>query len=113
VKNLPIILVAFSGMFTFAFGMACLMPLATADAEKQAQRKPGKYEWGYHLLDTLAMIAHCLPVFSLMRLINELPGMIIEAREKWRQDATVRGCFYAFVISLACCMASICWMTWD
>jgi hypothetical protein len=49
------------------------------------------------------------PDFLLFRTLPEIPSAYAAAREKWRQDSTVRTCFCAFCISLSG-MVTACWM---
>jgi hypothetical protein len=93
-----IVIIAFSGIFTFAFGMAALMPLLAA--REEAQRKMDGRDWTFAGLDLLLVLLDQLPFFSLARAIPALPADIAAMRRKWREEPSIRGCFIAFLISL-------------
>ena len=92
------ILLSFSGVFTFAFGLAWLLPLVTAGQE---QRTVSKGEVVTTLLDIALLLLDYIPVFWIFRAIPEAPSAYRAARLEWNNNASLRISFWLSAISLA------------
>ena len=97
-NNTMTVILAFGGIFTFAFGMAWFLPLSAARSE-QAE-PPSKGDWIFGGADLILILLDCFPLFWLFRAIPEIPSTYTAARDKWRKEPSIRGCFYAWLISL-------------
>lgn len=95
----------FAGLFTFAFGMAWAMPLFAARTE-QAQ-PASKSDWTFAGWDLILILLDCVPIFWLFRAVPEIPSTYTAARDKWRSESSIRGCFYAWLVSLTVTVVAI------
>lgn len=102
------IILAFSGIFTFAFGMAWLFPLVAAHSKHP--KPPTRSDWLFGGMDLVLCLMDCIPVFWLIRAIPEAPSAYAEARRKWREEKSIRLCFYLFIISAATTVLTAWWM---
>jgi hypothetical protein len=93
----------FTGIFTFAFGMAWLMPLAVTSVE-QRKKQPARSDTLLAVLDLVLMITEFIPVFWLFRAIPAAPSTYRAVRTKWAAEKSIRFFFYAF---LACAVATV------
>lgn len=93
-----IVVLSFGGIFTFAFGMAWFLPLFAARTEEA--EPPTKKDWVFGGADLILLLLDCFAIFWHFRAIPEIPSTYTAARNKWRQEPGVRGCFYAWLISL-------------
>ena len=92
------ILLSFSGVLTFAFGLAWLLPLVTAGQE---QRTASKGEVVTTLLDVVMLLFDYIPVFWIFRAVPASPLAYRAARLEWKNNSSLRISFSLSAISLA------------
>lgn len=92
-------IIAFCGMFTFAFGMAWILPLFTAHANITKDRSDTDIV--FPLLDVLLMTMDCIPLFWLVRIKPLSCEWREAARQVWSEEPSVRNCFYGFLVSVS------------
>jgi hypothetical protein len=96
-EELRTVILSFGGIFTFAFGLAWILPLATA-GRKEAKLK--RDDAAFALLDLLLMAFDCIPFFWLFRAIPETPSAYRAARQAWRSQPTIRSMFWLSAAAL-------------
>ncbi len=96
-EEIRIIILCFSGIFTFAFGLAWILPLFAAG---QHDTKPSKDDFTTSILDLILILLDCIPVFWLFRAIPEAPSAYRAARETWRKEPSIRVMFWLSGASL-------------
>ena len=98
----------FSGIFSFAFGMAWSLPLMAAHSEQKSVSCNGnKRDVVFGGLDFLLVIFDCIPLFWLFRAISETPSAYKAVRDKWKSEASIRWSFKAFLVCIALFASSI------
>lgn len=93
-------LAAFHAILLVAFAAAFMIPLASAGTEERAER--GRSLRSRHvffdvfgpLLDLVLPLVDSIPVFWLLRVIADTPDDVRAARQRWREEPTVRLCFW-------------------
>jgi hypothetical protein len=79
-----------SGLLTFAFGLAWIIPMLQAGDHG---RPADASDIPFGLLDLLLVLLDFLPLFGLLRALPRLPAAHAAAREVWRSDPAVRRFF--------------------
>ena len=99
-------LLAFHAVFAFAFTLAFALPLAIAGAEERAERA-ARMRKPESILDTIGplvdiwlLLEDSIPVFWLCRVIRDAPGDARAARKKWKEESSIRLCFWISLILL-------------
>jgi len=90
-EELLIVILFFSGVLTFAFGLAWMIPLFTSMHKNESATS---VDAAMTILDLILMLFDCIPFFWIIRAIPEAPSAYRSARETWRQNATVRSMFW-------------------
>lgn len=96
-ETLRIVILAYSGVFTFAFGLGWIIPLASAHAEVEQEKKP--YDGLFFAADLILFLLDCIPFFWIFRVLPRVPDGYRALKEKWGEEASIRRCFYLFVFS--------------
>lgn len=96
-EELRIVILCLGVIFTFAFGLAWILPLTTAG---QKEAKPTKVDAAFSLVDLLLVFLDCFPLFWLFRAVPETPSAYRAAREAWRSQSSIRVMFWLSVIAL-------------
>ena len=104
-QTLPLIIFIHAAIFTFAFGLAWFLPLFAVQKDHDDRPKRER-DWVIAWADVFLIIMDCFPVFWLFRAIPEVPSTYTAAREKWRKEASIRGCFYASLVALSIAIGS-------
>lgn len=105
-NEILIVLLCFSGIFTFAFGLAWALPLFTAGMEernKEVELKPRTRDFA----DILLVLNDMLPVFLIFDIFRQAPEDYSAAKRKWKEDSMVRVSFWIFLSSGITCIALI------
>ena len=91
-----IILLCFSGIFTFAFGLAWCIPLAAAGMEeRESELKPTVRD----IADIWLILNDMIPIFLVVDLFRKAPEDYSAAKKKWKSDGMIRASFYISIIS--------------
>jgi hypothetical protein len=96
-EEIRIITLCFAGIFTFAFGLAWILPLIAAGQE---DTKPSRDDIATSIADLILILLDCIPVFWLFRAIPEAPSAYRAARETWRKEPSIRAMFWLSGASL-------------
>ena len=103
-ETVRIIILCFGGIFTFAFGLAWIMPMVIA-GQDQSERKKSDVAWG--LMDLILILLDCFPIFWLFRAIPEAPSAYRAARETWKKETSIRTMFWlstgSLLVTLGAC----------
>lgn len=103
-EQIRIIILCFGGIFTFAFGLAWIIPLSLAG---QRESRCDKTSVTFGLLDLLLILLDCIPVFWLFRAIPEAPSAYRAVREAWKNEASIRIMFWlsfgSLAVTIGCC----------
>ena len=87
-------------LFTAAFTLAFALPLAISGAEERAARAekrklaPGPLDLIGPLIDLWLILEDSVPVFWIFRLLVNAPEDTRAAKRKWKEEPTIRICFY-------------------
>ncbi len=98
--DLRIALVSMHVLSAGAFLFAAALPLAAAGAEDRAERlekmKTPEASWSAlgTLLDLWLILEDSIPVFWLFHVIRNAPGDVSAARKRWREESSIRLCFW-------------------
>lgn len=96
-NEILIIALCFSGVFTFAFGLAWFLPLfATGMEERSKEIKEESIFKG--LVDILLVLGDMIPIFLLFDMFKQAPEGYSAAKRKWREERTIRSCFCIFCL---------------
>jgi hypothetical protein len=102
-EQIRIITLCFGGIFTFAFGLAWIIPLFVAG---QKDTKPSRVDITTGVLDIILIILDCIPVFWLFRAIPEAPSAYKAAREAWTKEPSIRAMFWMSAVSFIVAVGS-------
>lgn len=98
---------AIHAVFTGAFLLAFALPLAMAGAEERAEksktRKPsgGVLDSLGPLFDLWLILQDSIPVFWILRMVRDAPDDARAARRKWKEESSIRMCFWFAVVLIA------------
>ena len=91
-----IILACFTGIFTFAFGLAWSIPLVAAGMEeRKAELKPTVRD----IADIWLILNDMIPIFLVIDLFRKAPEDYSAAKKKWKSDGMIRASFYISILS--------------
>ena len=101
-----IVILTFSGIFTFAFGLAWFLPLVAARTD-YGKQVPTKADMLMSGADLLLVLLDCIPFFWFFRALPEIPDACTEVRKRWREEASIRSCFYTWLVCLTVLAATL------
>ena len=105
-QTIPLIIFIHAAIFTFAFGLAWFLPLFGVREDHDVKPPKRERDWVFAWADVFLIIMDCFPLFWLFRAIPEVPSTYTAARKKWSKEASIRGCFYASLVSLSLAIVS-------
>jgi hypothetical protein len=95
-NEILIILACFSGIFTFAFGMASCLPLIAAGVEeRKTELKPTVRD----IADIWFILNDMIPIFLAIDLFRKAPQDYSAAKKKWKSDGMIRTSSYISILS--------------
>tara|TARA_B100001093_G_scaffold142646_1_gene135085 strand:+ start:283 stop:618 length:336 start_codon:yes stop_codon:yes gene_type:complete len=97
-KEFWLIIAFLSGTFSFAFGLAWIIPLLTARMEEMnhEQHNDNSYS-SLGILDFFLILIDVIPIFWIIGFIAEAPDTMEAAINKWKEDSMIRICFWSFI----------------
>ena len=95
-EDLRVILLTFSGIFAFAFGMAWVLPLFSAGESSYGKRQGDETKT---FVDLLLICFDCIPIFWILRTIEEAPESCRAAKNAWDNQQSIRITFWSSLIS--------------
>lgn len=105
--DILIALAALHGILAAAFVAAFTIPLAAAGAETRAERaramrgRLDRLELIGGLLDLALILGDAIPVFWIFSFARQAPDDVRAARLKWREEESIRWCFWTASVLLA------------
>lgn len=101
--------VALLGIFVFAFGAAWFIPLVTANAERMREQEGANepIHAATLFLDSLLILCDSIPVFWILRVFHSNKGATSAARDKWKNEISIRRCFYLWLTSTSLLIAAL------
>lgn len=105
-ETIRLILLSFGGIFTFAFGLAWILPLMIAGQEELAKKKGSEVVL---FMDLLLLAFDCIPIFWAFRALSEAPSTLREARALWKSERSIRSMFWLSMIALTVTILSAVW----
>ncbi len=103
-EPLRIIILTFSGIFTFAYGLAWIVPLVAAAKQESESSYVGQT---LRLLDLFLIILDCIPIFWLFRAIPSTPSAYRAARDAWLTQSSIRTSFWLSLAALTITLAGL------
>lgn len=85
----------FSGLFTFSFFLAFIIPLISAHKENSKELN------NYMKCSFLDILTN-LEIFKLAHFVKQLPGMFVSAKDEWKKNKAVKTFLVFTLISLMC-----------
>ena len=118
-ESLYIVLVSFSAIFSFAFGLAWFIPMLKIEMPEfpsESQEAPkDSLSWWSFLIDQILILLDIIPIFWIYHLIMGLiqtaytvPENVRVAQQTWKESPQIRNMFWAWIISCTCLIALIC-----
>ncbi|MFH1499231.1 MAG: hypothetical protein ABII82_15560 [Verrucomicrobiota bacterium] len=109
VNNVAMALLAMHILCLFATCTAFALPLAMAGSEARLQRVEVMKRYGGSalenwgpIMDIWLWLADAIPVFWLISLIKGAPEDVKAAKEKWREESSIRLFFWLSLVLLLC-----------
>lgn len=101
-------LFALHAVFLFATCLGFTLPLAIAGAEQRAERMerrknlpPSPADLLAPLLDLWLLLEDAIPVFWLLARLRNTPDDVKAARQKWREESSIRWMFWISAVTAA------------
>tara|TARA_B100001093_G_scaffold497625_1_gene544780 strand:- start:79 stop:414 length:336 start_codon:yes stop_codon:yes gene_type:complete len=103
------IIAILSGTFSFAFGMAWLIPLGIARNEAmELDEQTDNVRTTFILFDFFLLIMDVIPIFWVITLLMDAPDTMKVTKEKWNEDKMIPICFWTFIGCISLTITSIC-----
>lgn len=103
-EEFRIILLCFGAVFTFALGLAWLIPLVIAGHKGL---KPTEHDESLAIFDMLLLLFDSIPIFWLFRAIPQAPSAYRSIRQTWKKEASIRNMFWLWSATLASTIGAI------